>query len=80
MASDDDIPTLDQVVRHGSERRSGEKQQPARKATMLDDAEIEAIAERVMDRYSAVLEKTIARAIRRALERKDIGSPGGERG
>jgi len=69
--SDDDIPILDDVVRPGSNgRRSNDRRNPEQAPTLTDE-EIEAIARRVMDRYGAALEKSIARAIRRALERKD---------
>lgn len=75
MSEDDGIPTLSQVVRPGSERRAnaGERrrqQQNPSDAPTLTDAEIEAIAKRVMDRYAEALENTIERAIRKALERK----------
>jgi len=69
---DDGIPTLDQVVRPGAERRTEprESRKGSGQAT-LSDAEIEAIVARVMDRYAEALEKSIERAIRRALERKE---------
>ena len=76
MTEDDGIPTLDQIVRTGTERRGnpGEPRQQAeeeKNPPTLSDAEIEAIAKRVMDRYAEALENTIARAIRKALERKN---------
>lgn len=76
MSEDDGIPTLDQVVRHGTERRGnpGERRrqpQDGERSATLSDAEIEAIAKRVMERYSEALEHTIERAIRKALERKE---------
>ena len=75
MTEDDGIPTLRQVVRPGAERRAnaGERRQQPQNpsnAPALTDAEIEAIARRVMDRYAEALENTIERAIRKALERK----------
>lgn len=70
MASDDDIPILDDVVRPGNGR--GRKNNPeGRQSSTLTDEEIEAIAARVLERYSEALEKAIERAIRKALERKE---------
>ncbi len=72
MANDDDIPTLDDVVRPGNGRGNGKRNNPERQQSpTLTDEEIEAIAARVMERYSEALEKAIERAIRRALERKE---------
>jgi len=71
--NDDDIPVLDDVLRPGSNgRRAGDSKQQDQ-SSGLSDEEIEAIARRVMDRYSAALERSIANAIRRALDRKADG-------
>lgn len=72
--NDDDIPILDDIVRPGTNGRRANDQQEEQSAPALTDEEIEAIAQRVMDRYSAALEKSIARAIRRALDRKERDS------
>ncbi|MDZ7828259.1 MAG: hypothetical protein U5K33_01835 [Halofilum sp. (in: g-proteobacteria)] len=69
--SDDDIPILDDVVRPGSNGGRANDRRTSEHSTGLTDEEIEAIARRVMDRYSAALERSIANAIRRALDRKD---------
>lgn len=72
MANDDDIPILDDVVRPGN-GRGGRKNDPQaqQQSSTLTDEDIEAIAARVMERYSEALEKAIGRAIRKALERKE---------
>ncbi|MDX1610272.1 MAG: hypothetical protein R3225_09150 [Halofilum sp. (in: g-proteobacteria)] len=71
MAEDKGIPTLTEVVRRGDGQPNQSKPQQQARATGLSDEEIEQIANRVMERYREALEKTIARAIRRALERKE---------
>lgn len=71
--NDDDIPTLREVVRPGSEGGRTRANSNGGEPT-LSEQEIEAIARRVMDRYSEALEKSLTRAIRRALDRKKSGS------
>lgn len=72
---DDDIPTLEDVLRPGNanpaDRRAGGG--PARGGTALSQAEIEAIAARVIKRETARIETAVARAITRALELKARG-------
>ncbi len=70
---EDGIPLLDDIVRTGrsagaaSERGSGG----------LSEAEIEAIAARVVERHTKEIEAAVARAIRKALEAKQAGSATG---
>lgn len=72
---DDNIPLLDEVVRQGN----GEPKQPQGKQAGngrgndepgLSDAEIEAIANRVVERYTRAMQQAVARAIRQALQVK----------
>ena len=65
---DDDIPTLHDVVRPGNGRpRGGGNPGPGASAPPLTEAEIEALAHRVLERHSAEIEQALARAIRSAL-------------
>lgn len=68
--SDEDIPTLDDVVRPGSTGRRRNDAPPGSDPPILSDEEIEAITRRVVDRYTQALEKAITRAIKRALDEK----------
>lgn len=67
--SKDDIPELHDVVRPGAEGR-GQQQDDRPRAASLTENEIEAIAARVIERYSDHLEQAVARAISAALEAK----------
>jgi len=72
-SEDDGIPILDEIVRPGNGSAPGSS--PGRSsadnpAPTLSQAEIEAIANRVIERYSQEIELAIARAIREALQAK----------
>lgn len=71
--SDDKIPTLEDVIRPGN-GHAANGSTDREQGNTLSDAEIEAIAKRVMERYSQALEKSLTRAIKRALDRKNGGS------
>lgn len=63
----DELPVLTDVVRPGQ----GQRPVGDRAADMeLTAAEVEAIAARVTERYTAALEQAITRALRSALEHK----------
>jgi len=72
---DNDIPLLDEVVREGNgepkQLRSDEGGESGSDADpTLSDAEIEAIANRVVERYTRAMQQAVARAIRQALQVK----------
>lgn len=77
---DDDIPLLEDIVRPGhgqaaasnaSSEGSGEGPTAARRDELpLSDAEIEAIAARVVERHIGTIEQAVARAIRAAVRLK----------
>lgn len=70
----DDIPVLRDVVRPGRERPAPDagtaEAAAGDSAASLSDAEIEAIAQRIVEGYTERLEAAIERGIRRALEIK----------
>lgn len=68
-SDDDDIPELHDIVRPGA-GASGQRQQGDARTPALTEDEIEAIAARVIERYSEHLEQAIARAIAAALQAK----------
>lgn len=70
----DEIPVLDDIVRPGT-GEAEQRQERTAGAAALTDAEIEAIAARVVERYSEHLEQAITRAIAAALGDK-TGSQG----
>lgn len=72
---DDRIPLLEDVVRSGREPTA----QPATANGALTEADIEAIAARVVERHTKEMEQAVARAIRTALDSKTraAGSPNG---
>jgi len=79
---DEDVPTLRDLVRPGRQgaRRGEPAADPAASRQgvppTLSEAEIEAIAARVVERHAATLEVAIARAIRKAVElRAAAGRP-----
>lgn len=63
---DDRIPLLEDVVRVGREAAIERSAQ----GETLSEAEIEAIAARVVERHTKEMEQAVARAIRTALEHK----------
>lgn len=67
--SKDDIPELHDIVRPGAEGR-GQQQDDRPRTAALTENEIEAIAARVIERYSDQLEQAVARAITAALQVK----------
>ncbi len=84
---DDDIPLLEDIVRPGhgdaASARSGESgsSQQGDRATRdelpLTDAEIEAIAARVVERHIGTIQQAVARAIRAAVRLKHHQRPRG---
>ncbi len=60
---DDGIPLLDDIVRAGRAANGATESDK----TTLTDAEIEAIAARVVERHTKEIEEAVARAIRKAL-------------
>lgn len=66
-ASDDDIPELHDIVRPAA-GASGQRQQGDARTPALTEDEIEAIAARVIERYSEHLEQAVARAIAAGLQ------------
>lgn len=66
--SEDDIPTLTEVVRPGDGRRTDASEPGTTSGPTLSSAEIEAIAARVVERETARIEQAVARAITEALE------------
>jgi len=70
---DDDIPLLQAVLRPGDAGNTSERapNTPSRSADVpLSDAEIEAIASRVVERHTKRMEEAVARAIRQAIDVK----------
>lgn len=65
---DENIPILEDVLRPGNARSGGE----ARQSTdpNLTEAEIEAIASRVVERHTRRMEEAVNRAIRQAIDMK----------
>ncbi len=84
---DDDIPLLEDIVRPGqgeaarSDPRAGPSQASTsaagREQLPLSDAEIEAIAARVVERHIGTIEQAVARAIRAAIRLKHHHKGGG---
>lgn len=81
---DENIPILEDVLRPGNAARSGanSKQTQTSDEAGLTDAEIEAIASRVVERHTQRMEEAVARAIRQAIDMKarmakKSGSDGG---
>ena len=69
---DDNIPILEDVLRPGDASRA-ERNKSATGAAAdhtLTDAEIEAIAARVIERHTQRMEEAVARAIRQAIDMK----------
>lgn len=64
---DDSIPLLDDVVRPGNGQPARPRQETER---ALSEAEIEAIAARVVERHAKTMEAAVARAIRAALDNR----------
>lgn len=76
---DDGIPLLDDIVRTGRPTGGSESPAPDSAKTALSEADIEAIAARVVERHTREIEQAVARAIRKALESKQNGhSEGGD--
>ncbi len=79
--SDDQIPMLEDIVRPGSvdpsqirdsaPSQASSESQTDRDALPLSDAEIEAIAARVVERHIGNIEQSVARAIRTAIRMKN---------
>ena len=77
---EDDIPLLEDILRPGDTPPAAPRSTDPRPQTpepddrqdgpTLTDAEIEAIAHRVVERHTARIEEAVARAIRKALEIK----------
>lgn len=63
----DDIPELHDIVRAGT-GHAGQRQDNNPRTAPLTEREIEAIAARVIERYSDHLERAVARAITSALQ------------
>jgi len=84
---DDDIPLLEDIVRPGhgdagggNSSTDGSRQGPTstrRDDLPLSDAEIEAIAARVVERHISSIEQAVARAIRAAVRLKRYPKPSG---
>ncbi len=70
------IPVLNDVVRRGQDKAAQAPHQsaPQRQSTVLSEAEIEAIAARVVERHSKRIEEAVARAISKAIEQRSGGS------
>lgn len=68
LPDDEGIPVLRDVVRHGNRRTANGDTGSTVGATGLTEAEIEAIAARVVERHANAIEAAVARAIRAALE------------
>ncbi|MEX1082420.1 MAG: hypothetical protein WD382_05355 [Halofilum sp. (in: g-proteobacteria)] len=70
---DDGIPLLNDIVRAGrAPNGTTEGEQ-----TRLTEAEIEAIAARVVERHTQEIEEAVARAIHKALDAKQAGRDNG---
>lgn len=70
---DDDIPLLEDVLRPGDTGKAGPTPDTARSSSTdapLSDAEIEAIASRVIERHTKRMEEAVSRAIRQAIDMK----------
>lgn len=65
----DEIPVLHDIVRPGT-GEPDERQERTEGTASLTESEIEAIATRVIERYSEHLEQAVARAIASALQAK----------
>lgn len=75
---EDGIPLLDDIVRTGGpDAGTTADGAAASEDATLSEAEIEAIAARVVERHTQAIEEAVARAIRKALEAKQAGrTPG----
>lgn len=69
---DDDIPILNEVLRPGEGRPARRADESAanerRHESPLTDAEIEAIASRVIERHTERMREAVTRAIRQAID------------
>lgn len=68
---DENIPILEDVLRPGNLARGGTNGETRQSIdSTLTDAEIEAIASRVVERHTQRMEEAVARAIRQAIDMK----------
>ena len=72
-----DIPVLNDLVQRGDKRAAPAVDTPTPQgapASGLSEAEIEAIATRVIERHTRLMEEAVARAIQKAIERRSGSS------
>ena len=72
-----DIPVLNDLVQRGDKGSAPATQTSGRRSAPgsgLSEAEIEAIAARVIERHTKLMEEAVARAIQKAIERRSGSS------
>lgn len=67
---DDELPVLTDVVQPGRTAQTPQEEEQDTPPPALSAEEIEAIARRVVERYTTAMEEAVARAIRSGLEHR----------
>ena len=72
--SNDDIPVLRDLVRHGRKAARQQRSNEDRPASDLTEAEIEAIAEQVVEQHMPTIRQAVVRAVLRVLREREKGT------